>query len=218
MFLLQALCQRIFLFLADFRLQRWEPCVLRSLTCHLSDSKSQNFSIRKPPALCPPICLACWTPLSHWLQPVRTNPETEMLRVSTDKSKLDVSLIHEFLAQQSTWARDIPRHIVERAIENSLCFGGFIGQDQVAFARVISDCATFANLVDVFVLPSHRGLGYSKVLMQAVMAHPQLQGLRRFTLATSDAHALYAQFGFASPAKPGSLMERYFPALYQNAP
>ncbi len=141
-----------------------------------------------------------------------------MLRVSTDKAELDVSLVHEFLAQQSTWARGIPRPIVERAIENSLCFGGFIGEAQVAFARVISDYATFANLVDVFVLPSHRGLGYGKLIMQAVVAHPQLQGLRRFMLATSDAHALYAQFGFSSPARPASFMERYFPAIYQSAP
>ena len=141
-----------------------------------------------------------------------------MLRVSTDKAELDVSLIHEFLARQSTWARGIPRPVVERAIDNSLCFGGFIGEDQVAFARVVSDYATFANLVDVFVLPGHRGLGYSKVVMHAVMAHPQLQSLRRFMLATSDAHGLYAQFGFASPARPASFMERYFPAVYQSAP
>jgi len=141
-----------------------------------------------------------------------------MLRVSTNKAELDVSLVHEFLAHQSTWAKGIPRPVVQRAIDNSLCFGGFIGEAQVAFARVISDYATFANLVDVFVLPSHRGLGYSKVVMQAVMSHPQLQGLRRFMLATSDAHALYAQFGFAPPAKPASLMERYFPAIYQGAP
>jgi GNAT superfamily N-acetyltransferase len=139
-----------------------------------------------------------------------------MFRVTTNKAELNVSLIHEFLAEQSTWARGIPRPVVERAIENSLCFGGFVGETQVAFARVISDYATFANLVDVFVLPTHRGLGYSKVVMQAVMSHPQLQGLRRFMLATSDAHGLYAQFGFAPPARPASLMERYFPAIYQS--
>jgi N-acetylglutamate synthase-like GNAT family acetyltransferase len=139
-----------------------------------------------------------------------------MLRVSTDKSELDVSLIHSFLAGQSTWARGIPRHVVERSIENSLCFGGYLGEAQVAFARVISDFATFANLVDVFVLPSHRGHGHSKTIMQSVVAHPELQGLRRFMLATSDAHSLYAKYGFAPPSKPGSLMERYFPAIYQS--
>lgn len=139
-----------------------------------------------------------------------------MLRVSTDKSELDIALIHGFLSEQSTWARGISRPLVERAIEHSLCFGGFVEGRQIAFARVITDCATFANLVDVFVLPSHRGRGHSKALMDAVMSHPQLQGLRRFTLATGDAHGLYARFGFSSPARPQSLMERYFPDLYQN--
>jgi GNAT superfamily N-acetyltransferase len=84
----------------------------------------------------------------------------------------------------------------------------------VAFARVISDCATFANLVDVFVLPAYRGLGYGKALTTAIVEHPQLQGLRRFTLATADAHGLYSQFGFTSPLRPQSLMERYFPDIY----
>jgi GNAT superfamily N-acetyltransferase len=139
---------------------------------------------------------------------------TSALRVSAERAELDVALIHRFLAEQSTWATGIPLAVVERAIENSLCFGGFIGSAQVAFARVISDYATFANLVDVFVLPAHRGKGYSKTLMQVVMSHPQLQGLRRFTLATSDAHRLYAQFGFTSPLRPESLMERYFPSMY----
>jgi GNAT superfamily N-acetyltransferase len=139
-----------------------------------------------------------------------------MFTVTTQKSDLNIPLIHNFLGTQSTWAKNIPLATVERAIENSLCFGGFVGGEQVAFARVISDFATFANLVDVFVLPSHRGNGYSKQMMQAVMAHPQLQGLRRFTLATGDAHGLYAQFGFAAPARPQSLMERYMPDVYLN--
>ncbi len=140
-----------------------------------------------------------------------------MLRVSTDKALLNVSLVHAFLSEQSTWARGIPRPLVERSIEHSLCFGGYVGNQQVAFARVISDYATFANLVDVFVLPGHRGQGYSKAIMRAVLSHPQLQGLRRFMLATSNAHGLYAQFGFAPPAKPQSLMERYFPSVYESA-
>lgn len=138
-------------------------------------------------------------------------------RVSTQRSELDLDLIHDFLSTQSTWARGIARELVERSIEHSLCFGGFVGDQQVAFARVITDHATFANLVDVFVLPAHRGHGYSKRLMHAVLAHPALQGLRRFTLATGDAHALYAQFGFATPSKPESLMERYFPDVYEQA-
>jgi GNAT superfamily N-acetyltransferase len=139
-----------------------------------------------------------------------------MLTTTTHKPDLNIPLIHQFLSIQSTWAKNIPLATVERAIENSLCFGGFVGNEQVAFARVISDFATFANLVDVFVLPAHRGNDYSKQLMQAVMAHPQLQGLRRFTLATGDAHGLYAQFGFATPSRPQSLMERYVPDVYLN--
>lgn len=137
-------------------------------------------------------------------------------RTSTDKTELDVPLIHRFLSEQSTWARCIPLATVERAIEHSLCFGGFLGSSQVAFARVISDYATFANLVDVFVLAQHRGNGYGKSIMQAVMLHPLLQGLRRFTLATGDAHGLYARFGFASPLRLESFMERYLPNIYED--
>jgi GNAT superfamily N-acetyltransferase len=138
----------------------------------------------------------------------------ETLQITTEKSKLDLDLIHHVLSEETYWARGISRALVERSIENSLCFGGFIGPDQVAFARVVSDYATFANLGDVFVLPSYRGKGYSKALMAAVFGHPQLQGLRRFTLVTSDAHGLYAQFGFTSPHRPETLMERYVPDMY----
>lgn len=137
-------------------------------------------------------------------------------RINTNPLELDVALIHRFLSEQSTWAQGIPLATVERAISHSLCFGGYVGEAQVAFARVISDYATFANLVDVFVLPEHRGKGYGKAVVQAVLSHPQLQGLRRFTLATGDAHALYAQFGFTPPSRPQSLMERYFPSIYQS--
>lgn len=136
------------------------------------------------------------------------------LYISTDKARLDVPLIHCFLSEQSTWAAGMPRPLLERAIANSLCFGGYLDGRQVAFARVVTDCATFANLVDVFVLPEYRGQGYSKAMMDAIIAHPDLQGLRRFTLATGDAHGLYAQYGFTAPARPASLMERYFPNIY----
>jgi len=136
------------------------------------------------------------------------------LRVSTDKAELDVAFVHRFLSEQTYWAKGIPRAVVEKSILNSLCFGGFVGDAQVAFARVVSDYATFANLVDVFVLPEYRGRGYSKALMAAVFAHPELQGLRRFMLSTSDAHGLYAQFGFAPPKTPQTLMERYNPDIY----
>ena len=136
------------------------------------------------------------------------------LQISTDRGELDVPMIYRFLSEQSTWAVGISRSVVDRAIENSLCFGGFVDGRQVAFARVVTDFATFGNLVDMFVIPEYRGLGYSKDLMKAVMAHPSLKGLRRFTLATGDAHGLYAQFGFTAPLRPDTLMERYFPNIY----
>jgi GNAT superfamily N-acetyltransferase len=141
----------------------------------------------------------------------------EELRITTDAAELDLRLIHRFLSEQTYWAKAIPFAVVERAVANSLCFGGLLGGRQVAFARVISDYATFANLVDVFVLPEHRGKGYSKALVGAVLAHPQLQGLRRFTLATGDAHGLYARFGFTAPAHPQTLMERHVPDIYAAA-
>ncbi|HEY0060746.1 MAG TPA: GNAT family N-acetyltransferase [Telluria sp.] len=139
---------------------------------------------------------------------------TSILQISTDRSELDVPLIYRFLSEQSTWAVGISRVVVDRAIENSLCFGGYVDGRQVAFARVITDYATFGNLVDVFVIPEFRGRGYSKEIMRAVMAHPSLKGLRRFMLATGDAHGLYAQFGFTPPQRPETLMERYFPNIY----
>ena len=142
----------------------------------------------------------------------------EHFRITTETAELDLPLIHRFLSGHTYWAKGIPFALVQRSIDHSLCFGGFLGKSQVAFARVISDYTTFANLVDVFVLPEHRGKGYGKSLMDAVFAHPQLQGLRRFTLATGDAHRLYAQYGFTAPLYPESLMERYFPGMYAAAP
>ena len=140
----------------------------------------------------------------------------EHLRITTDRAELDLAVIHRFLAEQSTWARGIPRATVERSLEHSLCFGGFVGAAQVAFARVISDFATFAYLVDVFVLPTHRGRGYSRALMDAVIGHPHLQGLRRFTLATSTAAGLYEKYGFMPLSRPESFMERYIPDIYER--
>ncbi len=140
------------------------------------------------------------------------------LRIDTSREALDRDMIHAFLAEQAYWCRGIPRATVERAIEGSLCFGGYLDGRQVAFARVVTDGATFGYLADVFVLPEHRGQGHAKNLMAAVMAHPQLQGLRRFSLATSDAHALYAGFGFTAPARPQSLMEKLDPDVYTRTP
>ena len=137
------------------------------------------------------------------------------LRISTDKAELDLPLIHRFLSTQAYWSQGIPEDTVVRAVAGSLCFGAYVdGVGQVAFARVVSDFATFAYLADVFVLPEHRGRGYSKAMVAEVMAHPQLQGLRRFMLATSDAHGLYTQYGFATPARPETLMEVSKPDIY----
>jgi len=150
------------------------------------------------------------------MQPMST-PITP-LHVSTDAANLDVALIHRFLSEQSAWAKGIPLTVVETSLRHSLCFGGYLDGAQIAFARVISDYATFANLVDVFVLPEHRGKGHGKTLMRVVMAHPDLQGVRRFTLNTVDAPALYAQFGFSAPRKPETAMERYRPGIYESPP
>ncbi|AND69089.1 GNAT family acetyltransferase [Dyella thiooxydans] len=140
------------------------------------------------------------------------------LRIDTSREALDRDMIHAFLAEQAYWSRGIPRETVERAIEGSLCFGGYLDGRQIAFARVVTDGATFGYLADVFVLPQYRGHGYAKALMAAVMAHPQLQGLRRFSLATSDAHTLYAGFGFTAPSRPQNLMEKLDPDIYTRQP
>ncbi len=115
---------------------------------------------------------------------------------------MDVEAIHRFLSEESYWAKGIAREVVQRSIEHSLCFGAFDAAAQVGFARVITDYATFAYLADVYVLPSHRGRGIAKQIMRAVRSHPELQGLRRWHLVTRDAHALYAQFGFAPLETP----------------
>lgn len=130
-----------------------------------------------------------------------------MYTISTDKSRLDVAMIHRFLSEQSYWARNIPLDVVRRAIENSLCFGAFHGHEQVGFARVVTDYAIFGYVGDVFVLPEHRGRGVSKLLMRAIREHPSLQGLRRWHLLTDDAHRLYEQFGFHSLEQPQRHME-----------
>ena len=133
--------------------------------------------------------------------------------VDTDPSRLDMDVIHGFLGQ-SYWARGIPRALMERAVRNSLCFGLYEGGRQVGFARVITDQATFAYLADVFVVESHRGRGLAKVLIAAVVAEPRLQGLRRWMLATRDAHRLYARYGFEPLAAPSVFMELHAPDVY----
>jgi GNAT superfamily N-acetyltransferase len=129
------------------------------------------------------------------------------IEIDTDKARLDVAMIHRFL-RESYWASGIPREIVERSIANSLCFGIYVEGQQAGFARIISDHATFAYVADVFVLEAFRGRGLSKRLMDAIVGHPTLQGLRRWSLATRDAHGLYARYGFTPLASPDRYMER----------
>jgi len=128
---------------------------------------------------------------------------------STDRSRVDIDLVHAFLSRESYWVPGIRREFVERAIEHSICFGVYENDRQIAFARVISDCAGFAWLADVFVIAEHRGGGIGKRLIAFVLEHPDLQRIRRFMLATRDAHGLYEGFGFTSLAHPKRLMERY---------
>src|SRR6185295_6571318 len=130
-----------------------------------------------------------------------------MYTISTDKSRLDVAMIHRYLSEESYWAKDIPLELVERSIENAICFGAYDGDRQIGFARVVTDRAVFAYVGDVFVLESHRGRGVSKQMMQAIRDHPDLRSLRRWHLLTRDAHALYRQFGFQDLAKPEMHME-----------
>jgi GNAT superfamily N-acetyltransferase len=129
------------------------------------------------------------------------------LLISDDKARLDRSLIHAFLGGRSYWAKDVPVEIVERSIEHSLCFGMYQAGRQIGFARAVTDRATFAWLADVFILEEARGSGYGKKLVSAIMAHPELQGLRRFMLGTRDAHTLYEQYGFAPLKYPERFME-----------
>lgn len=137
----------------------------------------------------------------------------ESFTISTDRAKLDRGAIHEFLTR-SYWAKGIPREIVDRSIEGALCFGLYEEGRQVGFARVITDSATFAYLADVYVLESHRGRGLAMWLMESILAHPALTGLRRWMLVTRDAHGLYRKVGFRELAHPERIMEMTFPGIY----
>jgi GNAT superfamily N-acetyltransferase len=133
--------------------------------------------------------------------------------VSTDKSMLQLDVIHKFLST-SYWAKDISVEKVQRAIKNSLCFGAYKGQRQVGFARVVTDFAVIGYVGDVFILDEERGKGLSKMLMTAIVEHPELQDLRRIILATRDAHGLYEQFGFKPLVFPERWMEKPKPGAY----
>jgi GNAT superfamily N-acetyltransferase len=133
--------------------------------------------------------------------------------ISTDPARLDIDAIHAFLTR-SYWSPGIPRATVARAISHSLCFGAFWQGQQVGFARVVTDRTTFAYLCDVYVLEAHRGRGLAQQLMDHLVQHPDLQGLRRIMLATRDAHSLYARYGFKPLAAPGVIMEIHKPNVY----
>ena len=137
----------------------------------------------------------------------------EQYSISTDPRRLDIDAVHAYLTR-SFWAEGISRTLVAKAMAHSLCFGLFDGASQVGFARVVTDRATFAYLCDVYVLESHRGHGLGKWLIEAVMAHPDLQGLRRFQLVTRDAHGLYERHGFAAPDNPDRHMEIFRHGMY----
>ncbi|MDP9078748.1 MAG: GNAT family N-acetyltransferase [Bacteroidota bacterium] len=134
--------------------------------------------------------------------------------ISTDKSLLNIDLIYSYLDKESYWAQGIPGETVKKAISGSLCFGIYKQHEQVGFARVITDKATFAYICDVFVIADYRRMGLSKWLIQTIVKHPELQGLRRWSLATADAHGLYSQFGFTPVTKPEVWMEIFTP--YQS--
>jgi GNAT superfamily N-acetyltransferase len=139
-----------------------------------------------------------------------TDPPREHRRgeftISTDRARLDVTAIHAFLST-SYWAHGIPLEVVRRSIDHSLCFGVYAEERQVGFARVITDQATFAYLADVYILEEYRGRGLARWLLECILGHPALQGLRRFTLVTRDAHELYRKLGFAEVSEPSAYME-----------
>jgi N-acetylglutamate synthase-like GNAT family acetyltransferase len=151
---------------------------------------------------------------SRRLEPVIELRKDRFL-LSTDPERLDLAVIHGFL-EESYWAKGIPREMVARSIANSLCFGVYSEGQQVAFARVISDFATYAYVADVFVLVPFRGRGLGKWMMESILQHPRLQQLRRWSLVTKDAQGLYAQFGFRPLKRPERYMERYDADVYQR--
>lgn len=129
------------------------------------------------------------------------------IEISTDKDRLDVAMIHAFLANESYWVPGIARSSVEKCIEHSLCFGVYADDRQIGFARVVTDYVRFAHLLDVFVLPAFRGRGIARQLMDCILAHPKLRTIVRYTLNTRDAHGLYTRYGFAASANPERQME-----------
>jgi len=143
--------------------------------------------------------------------------EHSELRFSSDKSELDIDLIHTFLRDETAWAKGIAKATVERSIEGSLCFGVYLGSRQIGFARVVTDMATFGYLCDVFVLRQFRSRGYAKALMQHIFESDVMQGLRRIVLVTTEAHEVYRPFGFSALAHPERYMELHRPQAYSRS-
>ncbi len=142
------------------------------------------------------------------------NVERDEFQINTDKTRLDLDVIHTFLSEESYWAQTRTLEQTRTAIKNSICFGVYDGERQIGFARVVSDCATFAYIGDVFIIAEYRGRGLSKWLMEIIVSHPDLQGLRRWVLATRDAHGLYKQFEFDELRHPDRWMEKTAPDAY----
>jgi len=141
----------------------------------------------------------------------------QQYEISTDATRLDLHAIHAFLTT-TYWSLGVPFDTVAKAAQNSVCVGAYLGHSQVGFARAVTDRATFAYLADVYVLEAHRGNGLSRRMMEALTAHPELQGLRRMLLVTRDAHGLYEKFGFKALAAPTRFMERNNPSAYSSPP
>src|SRR5919202_4444589 len=136
--------------------------------------------------------------------------------ISTDRSRLDLGVIHDYLSNSSYWAKGRAVETIRRSIENSLSFGLYAGERQIGFARIVTDYATFAWVADVFVLEEFRGKGLGKWLMEVIINHPQIQGFRRWTLSTKDAHELYRKFGFTELKRPERWMERHDPKTQER--
>ena len=136
--------------------------------------------------------------------------------ISDEPGRLDLDVIHRFVSEESYWGQGRPVEVVRRSVENSVPFGLYRGPEMVGFARVVTDRATFAWVADVFVVSAHRGRGLSKWLMETILAHPELQGFRRWVLATKDAHGLYRQFGFHELKRPERWMERPDPNMLES--
>jgi GNAT superfamily N-acetyltransferase len=134
--------------------------------------------------------------------------------ITTDTARVSLDVVHQFLSRESYWAKGIPRERVARSIENAMCFTLLHADRHIGFARVISDCATVAYLGDVFILEEYRKRGLSKWLLECILSHPDLQGLRRWILGTADAHGLYARYGFTPLAAPERFMEKHNPEAY----